>query len=72
MLLSGQTKKKIEKVKKMILRINDFMIGMFRGVGIKLIDFKLEFGRLKANGKDEVILLMKLALILVDFGTVLR
>ena len=50
------SKKEIEKVKKMILRINDFMIGMFRGVGIKLIDFKLEFGRLKVNGKDEVIL----------------
>ena len=45
------TKKEIEKVKKMILRINDFMVGMFRGVGIKLIDFKLEFGRLKSNGK---------------------
>ena len=29
---------------------------MFRGVGIKLIDFKLQFGRLKFNGKDEVIL----------------
>ena len=39
-----------------MLRINDFMIGMFRGVGIKLIDFKLEFGRIKINGKDEVIL----------------
>ena len=50
------TKKEIEKVKKMILRINDFMIGMFRGIGIKLIDFKLEFGRLKVNGKEEVIL----------------
>ena len=25
-------------------RINDFMQGMFRGVGIKLVDFKLEFG----------------------------
>jgi phosphoribosylaminoimidazole-succinocarboxamide synthase len=50
------TKKEIEKVKKMILRINDFMIGMFRGVGIKLIDFKLEFGRAKINGKNEVIL----------------
>ena len=50
------TKKEIEKVKKMILRINDFMIGMFRGVGIKLVDFKLEFGRLKVNGKTEVIL----------------
>ena len=50
------TKQELEKVKKMILRINDFMIGMFRGVGIKLIDFKLEFGRLKTNGKSEVIL----------------
>ena len=50
------TKSELEKVKKMILRINDFMIGMFRGVGIKLIDFKLEFGRLKENGKSEVIL----------------
>jgi len=50
------TKNEIEKVKKMILRINDFMIGMFRGVGIKLVDFKLEFGRTKLNGKNEVIL----------------
>ena len=50
------TKQELEKVKKMILRINDFMIGMFRGVGIKLIDFKLEFGRLKTNGKNEIIL----------------
>jgi phosphoribosylaminoimidazole-succinocarboxamide synthase len=50
------TKQELEKVKKMILRINDFMIGMFRGVGIKLIDFKLEFGRIKINGKSEVIL----------------
>jgi phosphoribosylaminoimidazole-succinocarboxamide synthase len=50
------TKQELEKVKKMILRINDFMIGMFRGVGIKLIDFKLEFGRLKSNGKTDVIL----------------
>ena len=26
------------------LRVNDFLQGMFRGVGIKLVDFKLEFG----------------------------
>ena len=50
------TKQELEKVKKMILRVNDFMTGMFRAVGIKLIDFKLEFGRLKINGKSEVIL----------------
>ena len=50
------TKKEIEKIRRMILRVNDFMIGMFRGIGIKLIDFKLEFGRIKINGKNEVIL----------------
>ena len=38
------------------LRINDFLVGMFRGIGIKLIDFKLEFGRIKINGKNEIIL----------------
>ena len=33
------------------------MQGMFRGVGIKLVDFKLEFGRLNNNeNKKEVIL----------------
>ena len=36
--------------------MNDFMIGMFRGVGIKLVDFKVEFGRLKSSTKSEVIL----------------
>ena len=33
------------------LRINDFMQGMFRGVGIKLVDFKLEFGKSNINGE---------------------
>ena len=42
--------------KKEILRINDFLLGIFRGVGIKLIDFKVEFGKLNQDGKDEIIL----------------
>ena len=50
------TEKEIQKIKKMVLRINDFMVGLFKGVGIRLIDFKLEFGRLKSNVKTEVIL----------------
>ena len=29
---------------------------MFKKVGIKLIDFKLEFGRLKKNGKSKIML----------------
>jgi len=37
-------------------RINDFMQGMFKGVGIKLVDFKVEFGRLNQNGKKRIIL----------------
>ena len=27
------------------LRINDFLTGLFHGIGVRLIDFKLEFGR---------------------------
>jgi len=38
------------------LRINDFMQGMFRAVGIKLVDFKLEFGKTKIDGKDQILL----------------
>ena len=40
----------------MTFRINDFMSGMFRGVGIKLVDFKLEFGRIWENEKKQIIL----------------
>ena len=31
------------------LRINDFLSGLFFGVGIRLVDFKIEFGRLYTN-----------------------
>ncbi len=50
------TKKEIEKVDKQLHRINDFLVGLFRGVGIKLVDFKVEFGRFKNNNKNEIIL----------------
>ena len=33
------------------LRINDFLQGLFRGIGIKLVDFKVEFGKRKSDGK---------------------
>ena len=46
----------LDEIKKICLRINDFMSGMFRGVGIKLVDFKLEFGRLWKNEKNEILL----------------
>ena len=46
----------LDFINEQCLRINDFMQGMFRGVGIKLVDFKLEFGKADINGKKEVIL----------------
>ena len=52
------TEKEIEKIDKMSLRINDILQGIFRGIGIKLVDFKIEFGRVWNKEKDinEIIL----------------
>jgi len=52
------TKKEIKIIDKMSLRINDLLQGIFRGVGIKLVDFKIEYGRVwnKSIESNEVIL----------------
>ena len=36
----------IDDIMALALRVNDYLSGMFGAVGIKLIDFKIEFGRL--------------------------
>ena len=41
----------IKLIDTMTLRINDLLTGMFRGIGIKLVDFKIEYG--KAWNKDK-------------------
>lgn len=46
----------IDEIRMMTLRINDFLCGMFSGVGIRLVDFKLEFGRYY-EGNHELIIL---------------
>ena len=46
----------IDFISDELRRINDFLQGMFRGVGIKLVDFKVEFGRVEKNGKKDIIL----------------
>ena len=50
------TASELELIDSYTLRINDFMQGMFRGVGIKLVDFKLEFGKINEEGKKKIIL----------------
>ncbi len=49
-------RREIEKIDRQLLRINDFLVGLFRGIGIKLVDFKVEFGRYKNNSKNEILL----------------
>src|SRR5487761_1388331 len=39
----------LDEIMQMALRINDFLLGLFLGIGLKLVDFKLEFGRLYDN-----------------------
>ena len=46
----------LEDIFNMSLRINDFLLGLFSSIGIKVIDFKLEFGRFYKDDNLEIIL----------------
>ena len=52
------TEKEIKIIDKTTIRINDILQGIFRGVGIKLVDFKIEYGRIWNENKEsnEIIL----------------
>jgi phosphoribosylaminoimidazole-succinocarboxamide synthase len=50
------TPQEIDEVMSLALRINDFMAGLFLGIGIRLVDFKLEFGRLYENEQVRIVL----------------
>src|SRR6056300_675156 len=39
------TREELEEMQEYGLRINDFLRGLFLGTGLKLVDFKIEFGR---------------------------
>ncbi len=50
------TPQDIDDILALSLRVNDFLSGLFLGVGIKLVDFKLEFGRLyEENGEMRIV-----------------
>jgi phosphoribosylaminoimidazole-succinocarboxamide synthase len=46
----------LDEIMQMSLRINDFLMGLFLGVGLKLVDFKIEFGRLWENEEVRIVL----------------
>ncbi|HET7576442.1 MAG TPA: phosphoribosylaminoimidazolesuccinocarboxamide synthase [Sphingomicrobium sp.] len=50
------TQDEMNDIADMAIRVNDFLSGMFAAIGIRLIDFKLEFGRVWDGDYARVIL----------------
>jgi phosphoribosylaminoimidazole-succinocarboxamide synthase len=51
--IGATNKKELKKIRKYALKINKILINFFTDLGIKLIDFKLEFGK---DHNDKIIL----------------
>ena len=50
------TPQDMDDIVSLTLRVNDFLTGLFLGVGITLVDFKVEYGRLWENEDMRIIL----------------
>jgi len=51
------TRDELEEMHEYGLRINDFLRGLFLGIGLKLVDFKIEFGRYFSDDGNSILLL---------------
>src|ERR671927_992355 len=49
------TPQEIDDIMALAIRVNDFLTGLFLGVGIRLVDFKMECGRLFENEMMRII-----------------
>jgi phosphoribosylaminoimidazole-succinocarboxamide synthase len=45
----------IDDIMSLAIRVNDFLSGLFLGVGIRLVDFKMECGRLWENDMMRIV-----------------
>jgi phosphoribosylaminoimidazole-succinocarboxamide synthase len=50
------TPQEIDDIMALAIRINDFLSGLFLGIGIRLVDFKIEFGRLYEGEMMRIVL----------------
>jgi phosphoribosylaminoimidazole-succinocarboxamide synthase len=50
------SQEEMHDIADLAIRVNDFLCGLFAGVGIRLVDFKLEFGRIFDNDFGRIIL----------------
>ncbi len=46
----------LDEIMQIALRVNDFLTGLFIGIHIRLIDFKLEFGRLYSDDDVRIVI----------------
>ena len=51
------TRDELDEMQEYGLRINDFLRGLFFGIGLKLVDFKIEFGRFISEDGNSILLL---------------
>ena len=49
------TPQEIDDIMALAIRVNDFLTGLFLGIGIRLVDFKMECGRLWENDMMRIV-----------------
>lgn len=49
-------KLEIDEIKEQTIRINDFLRGLFLGINVRLVDFKIEFGRLIFDNVEQILI----------------
>ena len=45
----------LDEIVRVALRVNDFLTGLFIGINIRLVDFRLEFGRLYTDDEMRIV-----------------
>src|SRR4029077_17005711 len=46
----------LDEIMQIALRVNDFLTGYFLAINIRLVDFKLEFGRLHGEEETRIVI----------------
>jgi phosphoribosylaminoimidazole-succinocarboxamide synthase len=48
--------RELDEITQIALRVSDFLTGLFLGIAIRLIDFRLEFGRLHSDDETRIVI----------------
>src|ERR1700676_1768965 len=48
--------RELDEIGQIALRVNDFLTGLFLGINIRLVDFRLDFGRLYSDDEMRIVI----------------